>query len=115
MLYPIINSRNPRNAFDEWKRSFHADALYLAQSHNLSYYDVIPFHEILCLWAGSGSSFEFDELVKCTFYNDFRVVLTDVCDLDPAECYITFKAKGKRDPSDSPDAITIFHTKVLVD
>ncbi|KAK2367496.1 hypothetical protein QL285_080774 [Trifolium repens] len=139
MKYPIINYGNPMNVSDEWKRRFHADALYLEQSRNLSYYDAIPLPPTTLFMGGSpvtpfvitetdrpvlinfskialdhynqgsDSSFEFVDLVKCSFYNDFRVVPTDVCDLDPAEYYITFQAK------DPFDTITIFQTKVLVD
>lgn len=87
--------------------------------------DVRPFLENLSKTAlahyqnqkGSGASFEFHKLIKCTHWYDVRPnAFADYggCPLDPTEYYITFQAKAKGDPSNSP-AITIFQAKVLVD
>jgi hypothetical protein len=66
---------------------------------------------------GSGASFEFHKLIKCTRWYDVRPnAFADYGGrpLAPTEYYITFQAKAKGDPSNSP-AITIFQAKVLVD
>ncbi|KAK2360499.1 F-box/kelch-repeat protein [Trifolium repens] len=65
---------------------------------------------------GSGSSFEFHDLVKCARWSDRRNPFADYRPLDPTEYYITFQAKSKGDTcSSSSPAITIFQAKVLVD
>ncbi|GAU25864.1 hypothetical protein TSUD_164050 [Trifolium subterraneum] len=61
------------------------------------------------------ASFEFHDLVKCTYWYDYPP--SPFCDygpLKPTEYYITFQAKQKGDTSSSP-AITIVRAKVLVD
>ncbi|WJX92143.1 hypothetical protein P8452_73826 [Trifolium repens] len=64
-----------------------------------------------------GSSFEFHDLVKCTFWAHFCASLIDSPVLKPSEYYITFqaKAKGNEDPSHSPPAIKTFQAKLVLE
>lgn len=67
---------------------------------------------------GSGASFEFHELVRCTYLIDCHPNKYGRDHLRyPTEYYITFQAKStaKGDPSNSRDITTTFQATVLVD
>jgi hypothetical protein len=59
------------------------------------------YNEVTC-----GSTFEFHDLVKCTFSVDYRYRVRHITNY-----YITFKAKESPDD----DAITVFQAEVWVD
>ncbi|MCI22907.1 hypothetical protein A2U01_0044085, partial [Trifolium medium] len=67
--------------------------------------------------SGVDASFEFHDLVKCTFWFDHRprkhLRDRDSRPRNPTVYYITFNAKAKGDPSSSPDII-IFQAKISI-
>ncbi|GAU44547.1 hypothetical protein TSUD_335290 [Trifolium subterraneum] len=89
--------------------------LDLTDDDDRTYIEHLSKFALLSYQDKEGASYEFHDLVKCTYWVDSctsKYVPGNNYPFDPTKYYITFKAKAKGDPSSSPKT---FQAKLVVD